>query len=328
MRLKLLFTLLLGFLLAAPAAAQFVLTPPATPPLQAENTLHLDLSNGGRVSIQLRPDVAPNHVARIKALVRRGFYDGLTFHRVIEGFMAQTGDPEGTGMGGSDLPNLNAEFNGLPHVRGAIAMARTADPNSANSQFYIMLVARLVMDAKYTVFGRVVGGMNFVDTIALGEPPLDPTRIVRASIGADNVPPPTAAELAAPPRPRAPPAAAVQPPPPVAAPPAAAPAATPATATPPPAVPPAAAAPAAAAPSASGGPAAAAPAPQTGSATPPAATAPASAPPASQAPPAAARPTTAPATATPSPAPAATPPASQAPPAADPAPVPEPMPPG
>ena len=296
MRLKLLFTLLLGFLVAAPAAAQIVFTPPATPPLAPENILHLDLSNGGRVSIQLRPDVAPNHVARIKELTRRGFYNGLIFHRVIEDFMAQTGDPEGTGMGGSDLPNLNSEFNGLPHVRGAIAMARTADPNSANSQFYIMFVPRLAMDAKYTVFGRVVSGMNFVDAIARGEPPMDPTRIVRASIGADNIPPPTAAELAAPARPRAP-----------AAPPVAAPVVAPAVTTP-------------------------APAPQ---AAPPAATgAPAAAPPST------APVTTAPATTAPSPAPAsppaggtppvATPPAADppAPPAADPAPVPEPMPPG
>lgn len=169
--------------------------PPPTPALTPENTWNLDLSDGGRVSIQLRPDVAPGHVERIKSLTRQGFYNGLVFHRVIEGFMAQGGDPEGTGAGGSELPDLPAEFNGLPHVRGAVAMARTENPNSANSQFYIMFVPRLNMDRDYTVFGRVVGGMNFVDAIQRGEPPLNPTRIVRASLGSDNVPPMTAEQL-------------------------------------------------------------------------------------------------------------------------------------
>jgi len=171
--------------------------PPPTPALAPENTWNLDLSDGGRVSIQLRPDVAPGHVERIKTLTRQGFYNGLAFHRVIEGFMAQGGDPEGTGAGGSDLPDLTAEFNGLPHVRGAVAMARTQDPNSANSQFYIMFVPRLNMDRDYTVIGRVVGGMSFVDAIQRGEPPLNPTRIVRASLGSDNVPPMTAEQLQA-----------------------------------------------------------------------------------------------------------------------------------
>jgi cyclophilin family peptidyl-prolyl cis-trans isomerase len=169
----------------------------AVPALEPENTWHLDLSTGGRVSIQLRPDIAPNHVERIKTLTRQGFYNGLLFHRVIEGFMAQGGDPQGTGEGGSQLPDLTAEFNGLPHVRGAVSMARANDPNSANSQFFIMLAPRLTLDNKYTVFGRVVGGMNYVDTIQRGEPPVNPSRIVRASIGADNVPPPSAAEPAA-----------------------------------------------------------------------------------------------------------------------------------
>ncbi|HEY0326073.1 MAG TPA: peptidylprolyl isomerase [Allosphingosinicella sp.] len=172
-------------------------TASVTPALQPENTWVLDLSNGGRVSIQLRPDAAPNHVERIKTLTRSGFYNGLSFHRVIEGFMAQGGDPSGTGQGESSLPDLNAEFNDLPHLRGSVAMARTQEPNSANSQFYIMFVPRLSMDRDYTVFGRVVGGMDVVDRITRGEPPAQPTRIVRASIGSDNVPPPTAAEVAA-----------------------------------------------------------------------------------------------------------------------------------
>ncbi len=197
MRLKLFLTLLMGLFLAGPLTAQPVVSPPATPALTPENTLYLDLSTGGRVAIQLRPDVAPLHVARIKELVRKGFYNGLTFHRVIDGFMAQAGDPKGDGTGGSDLPDLTAEFNGLPHVRGALAMARTAEPNSANSQFYIMFVPRLQMDGKYTVFGRVVSGMNFVDALNRGEPPALPSKIVRASIGSDNVPPPSAAEMAA-----------------------------------------------------------------------------------------------------------------------------------
>ena len=167
------------------------------PALQPDNAWVLDLSNGGRVTVQLRPDIAPQHVERIKALTRRGFYNGLAFHRVIEGFMAQGGDPTGTGTGASDLPDLPAEFNDLPHLRGAVAMARGQDRNSANSQFYIMFVPRLSMDHDYTVFGRVVSGMNFVDQITRGEPPAAPTRIVRASIGSDNVAPPTQAEIAA-----------------------------------------------------------------------------------------------------------------------------------
>jgi peptidylprolyl isomerase len=167
------------------------------PPLEAENTLNLDLSTGGRVVIQLRPDIAPNHVERIKTLARQGFYNNLVFHRVIEGFMAQTGDPKGTGEGGSDLPDLKAEFNALPHVRGAVSAARTSDPDTANSQFFIMFVPRLTLDNKYTVFGRVVSGMQYVDAIERGEPPANPSRIIRASIGSDNVPPPTAAEVAA-----------------------------------------------------------------------------------------------------------------------------------
>ena len=192
MRIKALAALMLGLLITGAAAAQ---TAPAVtpPPLDPENTLLLDLSTGGRVTIQLRPDVAPNHVERMKALVRRGFYNGLTFHRVIDGFMAQGGDPKGDGSGGSDLPDLKAEFNGLPHVRGALSAARAEEPDSANSQFFIMLAPRLTLDGKYSVFGRVVGGMNYVDAIEKGEPPLTPSAIVRASIAADGDAPPAVA---------------------------------------------------------------------------------------------------------------------------------------
>ncbi|HEY0625505.1 MAG TPA: peptidylprolyl isomerase [Allosphingosinicella sp.] len=184
---------------ATAAAAQTAAPTPqvAPPPATPENIWHLDLSTGGRVSIQLRPDIAPGHVERIKTLTRRGFYNGLTFHRVIDGFMAQGGDPQGDGTGGSDLPDLNAEFNILPHVRGAVSAARGQEVNSANSQFFIMLAPRFSLDNKYTAFGRVISGMSFVDAIEKGEPPAAPSRIVRASLGSDNVPPPTAAEIAA-----------------------------------------------------------------------------------------------------------------------------------
>lgn len=164
---------------------------PATLPLaDPENLWHLDLSTGGRVSILLRPSMAPNHVERIKTLTRKGFYDGLLFHRVIDGFMAQTGDPKGTGQGGSDLPPLKAEFNEAPHVRGAVSMARTSDVDSANSQFFIMFQPLLRLDRTYTVFGRVVSGMQWVDAIERGEPPANPSRVLQASIGSDNKPPP------------------------------------------------------------------------------------------------------------------------------------------
>jgi cyclophilin family peptidyl-prolyl cis-trans isomerase len=183
---------------AAPAAEPPVkVAPIVVPALDPENTLHLDLSTGGRVSIQLRPDVAPTHVERIKTLARQGFYNGVVFHRVIEGFMAQTGDPTATGTGGSQLPDVAAEFSTLPHVRGAVSAARATDPNSANSQFFIVFSPRLTLDGKYSVFGRVVSGMQYVDAIERGEPPANPTRVLRASIGADNVTPPTAAETAA-----------------------------------------------------------------------------------------------------------------------------------
>jgi peptidylprolyl isomerase len=168
-----------------------------TPAADPENTLNLDLSTGGRVTIRLRPDAAPSHVERIKTLARQGFYNGIIFHRVIEGFMAQTGDPTGTGQGGSQLPDLPSEFTTLPHVRGTVSMARATDPNSANSQFYIMFMPNLGLDRNYTAFGRVTSGMQYVDAIPRGEPPANPARIIRASIGSDNVPPPSAAEIAA-----------------------------------------------------------------------------------------------------------------------------------
>ncbi|MEA3004100.1 MAG: hypothetical protein QOH81_2888 [Sphingomonadales bacterium] len=197
MSLKTLLALLFGLLFAAAVAAQGISSPPPLPALDPENTLLLDLSNGGRVTVQLRPDVAPRHVERIKLLARRGFYNGLAFHRVIDGFMAQGGDPKGDGSGGSDLPDLQAEFNGLPHVRGAVSAARTEQPNTANSQFFIMLSPHLTLDGQYTVFGRVIGGMAFVDQIEKGEPPSQPTRILQASIGADHLAPPAPSAQAA-----------------------------------------------------------------------------------------------------------------------------------
>ena len=201
-------TIGMALLLAVPAVAQrggkepeVATTPKAlpkvdaivvkpAPPVTAEDTLVLDLSNGGRVTVVMRPDMAPNHVARIKTLARQHFYDGTTFHRVIDGFMAQGGDPTGTGQGGSKLPDLKAEFNDLPHVRGATAMARAASIDSANSQFYIVLQPVLKLDHTYTVWGRVLTGMEYVDAIEKGEPPANPTKIVQASIAADNAPPP------------------------------------------------------------------------------------------------------------------------------------------
>ncbi len=153
-----------------------------------ENVLYLDLSNGGRVAIRLMPQWAPHHVERIKELVKQGFYNGIIFHRVIDGFMAQTGDPTGTGQGGSKLPDLTAEFNDAPHVRGTVSMARTDDPNSANSQFFIVFYPRMGLDHKYSGFGRVIAGMDVVDAIQRGEPPANPTKILQASLASENKP--------------------------------------------------------------------------------------------------------------------------------------------
>jgi cyclophilin family peptidyl-prolyl cis-trans isomerase len=180
---------LLGVAPIAQAQAPVVAAPApvAAPVADLENILYLDLSTGGRVAIQLYPAIAPAHVERIKALARRGFYNGIIFHRVIEGFMAQTGDPTGTGQGDSDLPDLKAEFNPTPHMRGTVSMARTNEPDSANSQFFICFMPRYSLDNKYTVFGRVISGMQYVDSIARGEPPASPDKIVQASIAADNL---------------------------------------------------------------------------------------------------------------------------------------------
>lgn len=186
--------LALSLLAASPAFAQGAasVAAPATPAPAPDpaNILNLDLSTGGRVSILLRPDKAPGSVERIKTLVHRGFYNGLTFHRVIDGFMAQGGDPKGDGSGGSDLPDLKAEFNDMPHVRGEMSMARAENPDSANSQFFIMLSPNLQLDGRYTAVGRVISGMGYVDLIERGEPPANPSRILRASMGSDNVPAP------------------------------------------------------------------------------------------------------------------------------------------
>ena len=140
--------------------------------LDKENILYIDLKSG-RVAIQLRPDLAPNHVARIKKLAREGFYDDIVFHRVSAGFMAQTGDPEGTGMGGSKYPDLKAEFSREPFRRGTVGAARTPDPDSANSQFFICLEAAPHLNGQYTVWGQVIRGMERVDTIKVGDPAQD-----------------------------------------------------------------------------------------------------------------------------------------------------------
>lgn len=191
-------------LIATPAFAKKKEPPvPAAAPVSAvvnadasqdtENVLNLDLSNGGRVAIRLMPQWAPNHVERIKTLAQQGFYNGLIFHRVIDGFMAQTGDPGGTGAGGSPLPDLKAEFNAIPHLRGMVSMARTNEPDSANSQFFIVFYPRFTLDHKYTVFGRVISGMEHVDAIQRGEPPANPTKIVQASLASGGVAAPVTA---------------------------------------------------------------------------------------------------------------------------------------
>jgi peptidylprolyl isomerase len=190
-------------LVAAPAFAKdkepVTPTPAALPTLidtdqshDPDNVLLLDLSDGGRVAIRLMPQWAPHHIERIKTLTKEGFYNGVIFHRVIEGFMAQTGDPTGTGQGGSKLPDLEAEFNSMPHLRGTVSMARTNEPNSANSQFFIVFYPRFALDRKYTVFGRVIAGMNYVDAIQRGEPPENPTKVLQASLASENKPAPPA----------------------------------------------------------------------------------------------------------------------------------------
>ena len=152
--------------------------------LDPANTLYLDVP-AGRVVIRLRPDLAPQHVERIKTLAREHFYDGVVFHRVIPGFMAQTGDPTGTGTGGSTKGKIKAEFSKEPFERGTVGMARTMDPNSADSQFFICFAPAPFLDGKYTVWGEVVSGMEFVDAIAKGEPPAKPDKIIKMQVAAD-----------------------------------------------------------------------------------------------------------------------------------------------
>lgn len=170
------------FLVAFAAAAMIALAPAAAQQQpDPANTVIMELE-GGEVTIQLRPDLARQHVERIKTLIGQGFYDGLLFHRVIEGFMAQTGDPTGTGAGGSDLPDLPAEFSDVPFTRGVLGMARTSDPNSANSQFFITYADAPHLNGQYTVIGEVVEGMEHVDALKRGSGPSgmvqDPDRIV------------------------------------------------------------------------------------------------------------------------------------------------------
>ncbi|ABI77297.1 putative peptidyl-prolyl cis-trans isomerase, cyclophilin-type [Hyphomonas neptunium ATCC 15444] len=150
-----------------------------------ENTLLVETSKGS-ITIELRPDLAPGHVARIKELAREGFYDGIVFHRVIAGFMAQAGCPKGNGTGGSKKPDLKAEFNAEPHVRGTCSMARTSAPHSANSQFFICFDEARFLDRQYTVWGKVSEGMDIIDQLAKGEPPRNPDRIVTMRVAADT----------------------------------------------------------------------------------------------------------------------------------------------
>jgi peptidylprolyl isomerase len=152
-------------------------------PMADSDRLTFSLSTGGDVVIKLRPDLAPGHVERITELAQSGFYDGVPFHRVIPGFMAQGGDPTGTGTSGSKLPNLKAEFSQEPHVRGTCSLARTSDPNSANSQFFICFDDARFLDGQYTVWGEVESGMDQVDALPKGEPPANPGKIVKATVG-------------------------------------------------------------------------------------------------------------------------------------------------
>jgi peptidylprolyl isomerase len=186
LRMLRLLPVLAALVIAAPIA-----TGSAAQAADLENTLYMDLP-AGRVVIEMRPDIAPITCAHIKELVRRGFYNGLTFHRVIAGFMAQTGDPRGDGTGGSGHP-IKAEFSKTEkHVRGIVSMARTSDPNSADSQFFIMLAAAPSLDGKYTIWGKVVSGMEYVDAIKKGDPDNNgmvdhPDHIIRMQVAADAV---------------------------------------------------------------------------------------------------------------------------------------------
>jgi peptidylprolyl isomerase len=166
------------------SAVAFASLPAKAQDLDPENTLVITTSDGCKITAGLRPDLAPKHVAQIKKLAREGKYDGIVFHRVIDGFMAQTGDPSGTGSGGMGDP-LPAEFSREPHVRGIASMARTNDPNSARSQFFIVFADARFLDGKYTVWGRVTSGMEFVDRIAKGEPPRTPDKMISVKVAAD-----------------------------------------------------------------------------------------------------------------------------------------------
>jgi cyclophilin family peptidyl-prolyl cis-trans isomerase len=178
---QLLLTLIGGFVIAMTSTLS------TAQDLDPENTLLIKLDDG-TVTIEMLPDVAPQHVARIKELAREGFYDGVVFHRVIDGFMAQTGDPTGTGRGGSSKPDLPAEFSKTPFERGTIGMARTQNPNSANSQFFITFAPTPHLNGQYTVWGRVVDGMEHVDAITRGEPPRNPDRMLEVRVLADVQP--------------------------------------------------------------------------------------------------------------------------------------------
>lgn len=179
---KLVLVLIFSVLAAGPAAAQ-------GQALDKENILYIDTKDG-RIAIKLRPDLAPGHVARVKKLAREGFYDGIVFHRVIDGFMAQTGDPEGTGAGGSKYPDLKAEFSGTPFRRGTVGAARTSDPNSANSQFFIVLEPASHLNGQYTVWGEVIRGMDRVDAIKKGDRRRNgvvknPDKMLKVTVAAD-----------------------------------------------------------------------------------------------------------------------------------------------
>ena len=167
--------------LAVSLAATAFAMPAGAQSSDPDNMLVITTKNGD-IDIQLRPDLAPSHVERIKELAKEGFYDGVVFHRVIPGFMAQGGDPTGTGTSGSKKPNLKAEFSAEPHVRGVCSMARTNDPNSANSQFFICFDDATFLDRQYTVWGVVESGMEHVDALPKGEPPRNPGKIVKATV--------------------------------------------------------------------------------------------------------------------------------------------------
>jgi peptidylprolyl isomerase len=189
LRIMIIAGLALGLGLSLAEMPQAVFAGPAQ---KLENTIYLDTKDG-QITIELRPDLAPKHVAQIKALTKRGFYNGLVFHRVIDGFMAQTGDPTGTGMGKSDLPNIPAEFSSEPFRRGTVGMARSQDPNSANSQFFICFADAPFLNNRYTVVGQVISGMDVVDKIKKGDKQnngavSDPDKIVKMQIAAEAGP--------------------------------------------------------------------------------------------------------------------------------------------